>query len=99
MRFLGESVLPLIQHIRQLALSSGITIPILGISTCSPARLVQQIQTKIAAYLLKPIDSDDLVYEVWNLIRLPRIIYLPSIQDYEMEQKTDKILPCVTEVI
>jgi CheY-like chemotaxis protein len=94
MRFLGESVLPLIQRIRCIALSRGRMIPTLGISTCSPASLVQQIQVKIEAYLCKPIDPNNLVDQVWNLTLQPRIAYLSGIQDYLVNQAPVQILSC-----
>jgi DNA-binding NtrC family response regulator len=97
MRFLGESVLPLIQQMRYIALSRGRTIPILGISTCSVASLVQQIQVKIEAYLLKPIDLDALVDQVWNLTLQSSIAYLPGIHDYLTNQTLAQILPCRLE--
>jgi DNA-binding NtrC family response regulator len=94
MRFLGESVLPLIQRMKYIALSRGRTIPILGISTCSPASLVQQIQVKIEAYLLMPVDLDDLIDQVCNLTLQPSIDYLPGIHDYLTNQTPAKILLC-----
>jgi CheY-like chemotaxis protein len=79
MRFLGESVYPLIQQVNCLELSSCRTIPILVTSTCSPTKLAQQLKAKVAAYLLKPIDIDYLVDQVWNLTRLSSSAHLPSI--------------------
>ncbi|HEY9622449.1 MAG TPA: response regulator [Crinalium sp.] len=77
MRFWGENVLPLIQRMKYIVLSRGRMIPILGISTCSATSLVQQIQVKIEAYLLKPIDLEALVDQVWTLT-LQSNIYLAS---------------------
>lgn len=86
MRFLGESVYPLIQAIRHLSLSSGRMIPILVISTCSLKSLAQQLQVKVEAYFIKPIDLEDFLNKVWNLVCLSRIIYPPSIPDWVMQQ-------------
>jgi CheY-like chemotaxis protein len=86
MRFLGESVLPLIQRMRDSALSRDRTVPILGISTCPPASLVQQVQVKIEAYLLKPINPEDLVDQVWNLTLQSNIACSPGIHDYLTNQ-------------
>jgi CheY-like chemotaxis protein len=66
-RFLGESVYPLIQQVRYLAFTSGRTIPILATSTCSLTSLTQQFQVKVEAYLLKPFDLDYFVAQVWKL--------------------------------
>jgi DNA-binding response OmpR family regulator len=66
-RFLGESVLPLIQKVRWLADSKEISIPIIGTSTCSSVGLFLEIQVKLEAYLLKPIDLNELIYQAHNL--------------------------------
>lgn len=65
MRFLNESIDPLIQQIRSLALEHGMTIPVLGISTCTVMHCARELN--IESYLLKPIDIDCLVMEVWEL--------------------------------
>nr|RNJ66167.1 MAG: response regulator [Leptolyngbya sp. IPPAS B-1204] len=70
-RFLGESVYPLLQRIKSLRIT-GRTIPILVTSTCSPISLTQQLMVKVEAYLLKPIDIDDFVHQVWDLL-LPSV--------------------------
>ncbi|MBD2465257.1 response regulator [Oscillatoria sp. FACHB-1407] len=82
MRFLGESVLPLIQRVRSLAVGTGRSIPILVISTCDPIHLAQQLTVKVEAYLLKPIDLEAFLNQVRNLERLPKTIYPSSIQDW-----------------
>jgi CheY-like chemotaxis protein len=64
MRFLGESVCPLIQQVRELALSSGKRIPILATSTYSPTHLDQEFRVNVKAYLLKPVNIDDFVAQV-----------------------------------
>jgi CheY-like chemotaxis protein len=81
MRFLGESVLPLIQRVKSLAHSSGRSIPILVTSSCSPISLTQQLAVKVEAYLLKPIDIDGFIDQVWDLTRLSNTVYPPSIEN------------------
>lgn len=78
MRFLGESVYPLIEQVRSLARKSGRAIPILVTSTCSLASLAQQLMAEVEAYLLKPIDPNRLVDEIGNQIMLAKIAHSPS---------------------
>lgn len=85
-RFLGESVYPLIQQVRSLASSISKAIPILVTSTCPPMSLAQQLQVPVEAYLLKPFDLDHFVEQVWNLTHLSEVTYPPSIQEWAMEQ-------------
>lgn len=82
MRFLGESVLPLIQRVRSLAFCTSRSIPILVMSTFNPISLPQQLTVKVEAYLLKPIDPEDFLNQVRNLERMSRTIYPSSIQDW-----------------
>lgn len=91
-RFPGESVDPLLQQVNAIAISKGINIPILVMSTCSPTSLADQLKSKVEAYFLKPINIDHLVYKVWNLTLLARIAYLPSLQDWAMKQNLGKTL-------
>ncbi len=86
MRFLGESVDPLIQHVRDLALSSGSMTPILITSTCSLANLAQPLQVKIEAYLLKPINIGFFVEAVWNLTHRPKLTSPSNMQDWVMKR-------------
>ncbi len=87
MRFLGESVDPLIQHVRDLALSSGSMIPILITSTCSLANLAQPLQIKIEAYLLKPINIDFFVEAVWNLTHRSKLTSPSKMQGWMMKTR------------
>lgn len=98
MRFLGESVLPLIQRVRALAFDSGRPIPILVMSTCSPIILAEQLTVKVEAYLLKPIDIDDFVDQVWNLACLSNTVYPFSVQAWMFNQNPVKLLCCGAEV-
>lgn len=80
-RFRGESVDPLIQQIRKIALDQGKEIPILINSTCSPITLAADLKFKIEAYQMKPIDLDHLVQEVWDLVFLAKTVHLLSIME------------------
>jgi CheY-like chemotaxis protein len=70
MRFYGESVDSLIERVRHLALIAERAIPILITSTYPATSFAQYLTAKVEAYLVKPIDLDDLVAEVRNLVRL-----------------------------
>lgn len=72
-RFLGESVYPLIRRARYLALKSGSTIPILITSTYSIADFTQRWRLKPEGYLLKPVNMEDFTDEVWKLTQASRI--------------------------
>jgi DNA-binding response OmpR family regulator len=74
-RFLGESVYPLLQRVRAIAFNSGSNIPILVTSTCPPEEITQTLNMKVETYLCKPIDFDQLIYEVWKLLLQKRITY------------------------
>ncbi|MFB2967529.1 two-component system response regulator [Aerosakkonema sp. BLCC-F183] len=99
MRFLGESVLPLIQRVRSLAFSSGRPIPILVTSTCDPISLAQELKVKVEEYLLKPVDIGDFVDRAWNLTSLSNTIYPPSIQAWAIDPNPVKPLLCDAGVI
>ena len=98
MRFLGESVHPLLQRIRYLAPIDGKPITILITSTGSPTSLAQQLPVKVEAFLRKPIDLDCFVNEVWNLTLLPSLAYPPSIQEWVAKQAIGQTSRCVAEV-
>jgi CheY-like chemotaxis protein len=100
MRFLGESVCPLIQRAQDLALSSAKQIPILATSTYSPTHLAQEFRVNFEAYLLKPVDIDDFVAQVRQLT-LRSSVYSPSIQDWVMDFHSVRVktVPCGTGVI
>lgn len=72
-RFLGESVDPLIQQVRSIAENSHILIPIFVTSTFPAINLAKHLKLKVESYQIKPIDLDQFVAEVWNLILLSRI--------------------------
>jgi CheY-like chemotaxis protein len=90
-RFLGESVYPLIQRVRELKSSRG-RVPILVTPTCSPASLAQQLTLKVEAYLRKPIDIDQLVYEVWNLLLMSKTAHLLNTQNWVERKYVDQAL-------
>jgi CheY-like chemotaxis protein len=91
-RFLGESVLPLIQRVRSLEFNRGGSIPILVISTVAPIKLAQQLSVEVEGYLIKPIDIDDFLNQVRNLARLSKTIYPSSIQSWFFNQNLVKRL-------
>lgn len=68
MRFLDESVYPLIQQVRHLALNAGRAIPILVTSTYDIMSVARYLKVQVEAYLLKPIDPNHLVYETQSLM-------------------------------
>lgn len=70
-RFPGESIHPLLQRIKYLALTFGKTIPILITATSSLADFTQQWQLKPEAHLLKPFQMGNFVDEVRNLTQEP----------------------------
>ncbi|UBF29789.1 response regulator (plasmid) [Kovacikia minuta CCNUW1] len=98
LRFLGESVLPLIQRVRALAFGSSRPIPILVMSTCDPISLAEQLTVKVEAYLLKPVDISDFVDQVWNLAFLSNTVYPFSMQAWMLNQNPVKLLCCGPEV-
>lgn len=72
-RFLGESVDPLIQQVRSITENSHILIPVFVTSTFPAINLSKHLKVKAEAYQIKPIDLDQFVAEVWNLILLSKI--------------------------
>lgn len=72
-RFLGESIDPLIQKVRFIAQDRHKFIPIFVTSTCPAMNLTEHLKVKVEAYQIKPIDLDQFVTEVWNLILLSKI--------------------------
>lgn len=81
-RFLGESIDPLIQQVRSIAQDRHKRIPIFVISTCPAINLTKYLKGKIEAYQIKPIDLDQFVAEVRNLILLPELTQLFAAQDW-----------------
>lgn len=90
MRFLGENVYPLIQRVRSLVRSSGRKVPILATSTYVQISLTQQLNLQVDAYLVKPVDIDYFVNEVWNLTLLSNITYPPNLQAWVTNQTVDE---------
>lgn len=89
LRFLGETVDPLIQRVRALARHNNRTIPILATSTCPPMSLAQKLMLEIDSHLRKPIDIDCLIEEVWNLVF--------SLQDHSNETRKTQLLAGVLQ--
>lgn len=79
-KFSDETVASLIQRVRAIGLSCDRIIPVLIASAYSSASLPQDLNTTIESYLIKPIDIDCFVNEVWNLLHLPRVIKKTSIK-------------------
>jgi CheY-like chemotaxis protein len=88
LRFLNEDVSLLIQKIKALALGCDRTIPILAVSAYCSAGFAQDLLAMVEDYLLKPIDIDHLVDEVWNLVHLSKSIRKVDIQDWMIRHRT-----------
>jgi len=87
-RFLGESVYPLIER------GGGRMIPILVTSTCSTKSLAQQLTVNVEAYLIKPIDIDDFVDQVWKLSLLSSMDRSPTILHDGVNHPIKKLSHC-----
>lgn len=81
-KFSNEDAWPLIQRVKAMALDLRRVIPILVASAYPSAKFEQNLTPNIEAHLLKPIDIDRLVGEVWNLIHLSKSTNQPNIQDW-----------------
>ncbi|MBD1999628.1 response regulator [Oculatella sp. FACHB-28] len=81
-RFLGESIHPLIQHVRHFTLSTGRMLPIMVTSASSLTSFAQQRRLEVEAYLLKPIDLNRFVQEIWKLTLLSSVAYPLNLQDW-----------------
>ena len=88
--FLGESIDLLIQKLKDIALTNGISIPMLVTSTCSTRNVPPYLKVEFKAYLQKPIDLDDLVSKIWNLVVRSKITHPYSIQEWIKKQKLGK---------
>jgi CheY-like chemotaxis protein len=75
-RFLGESVSPLIERVRHIAQGNYKTIPVLVTSTCSSMEIIQYLAVPIEAYLRKPIDIEDFIEVILRLKYLSSITNL-----------------------
>jgi CheY-like chemotaxis protein len=95
-RFWSESVHPLIQRIQSATFSSGRMIPVLVTSTCSLTSLTQQWKVQAESYLIKPIDLNHFVNEVWQLTLPASVAYPLSVQDWVTGQ--DNTAWCVDEI-
>lgn len=80
-RFPDESVAPLIDQIKHIAVDHDRKIPIMVTSTYSFADFVHYfhyLTAEIAVYLLKPIDADDFVDAASKLVSLPDMSFAYS---------------------
>jgi CheY-like chemotaxis protein len=84
-RFFNEDVLSLIQKIKTVSLGRERVIPILVVSAYCVAGFAQNLLTMVEDYLLKPIDIDHLVDEVWNLVHLAKETQKVNIQDWAVK--------------
>lgn len=66
-RFLGESVNPLLRQLRLMEIAYGRHIPILITSSSITKSLAKILGVEVEQCLLKPIDLDHLVLKIWNL--------------------------------
>lgn len=81
-RFLGESVYPLIQRVRSIAEDRHKLIPIFVTSTCPAMNLAEYLEVKVEAYQIKPIDLNQFVTEVGNLILLSKTTQPLTVPDW-----------------
>lgn len=88
--FLGESIDRLIQKLKDIALTNGISIPMLVTSTCSTRNVPPYLKVEFKAYLQKPINLDDLVSKIWNLVVRSKITHPYSIQHWLKQLKLSK---------
>lgn len=72
-RFLGESIYPLIQQVRSIAQKQHKVISIFVISTYPDKYSADRLEVTVEAYQIKPIDLNQFVAEVRNLILLSKI--------------------------
>lgn len=81
LRFFDEDVLSLIHRVKSLSLGCKRTIPILVVSAYCSAGFAQHLLTMVEDYLLKPIDIDQLVDQVWSLVHLSESTRKVNLQD------------------
>lgn len=86
-RFFNEDILSLIQKIKTVALGQDREIPILVVSAYCSADFAQNLLAMVENYLLKPIDIDHLVDEVWNLVYLAKSTQKVNIKDWVEEHR------------
>lgn len=86
-RFLNEDIWLLIQQIRAIALGRDRIIPILAASAYCSASFAQDLIEDMESYLLKPVDIDSLVDEVWNLVHLSKALCPTNIQEWVANHK------------
>ncbi|HSM80356.1 MAG TPA: response regulator [Nodosilinea sp.] len=87
LRFLNEDVWPLIQRIKAVALGQGQRIPILVASASCAVSFAQKLLPLVDDYLLKPVDVNHLVDDVWNLVHLAKATKVVNIQDWVLKHK------------
>ncbi len=86
-RFLDEDLCPLIRKTRAVALGRDRIIPILVASAYCSASFAQDLIGDMESHLLKPIDINVLVNEVWNLVHLSKPLCHTKIQAWVANRK------------
>lgn len=92
-RFLGESVYPLIQKVRDIAQNRHRNIPVFVISTFPAAHLAKTLLVQVDAYQTKPVELDRVTQEIRNLLLLSQTAH-PKMQSYLPKLNSDKRFYC-----
>ncbi|HSM80203.1 MAG TPA: response regulator [Nodosilinea sp.] len=71
-RFINETIFPLLRQLRASARQRQASIPVLVVSAYCSAKLDETLRAQVTGQLLKPIDIHQLVDEVWGLVQLSR---------------------------
>ncbi|WP_017301646.1 response regulator [Nodosilinea nodulosa] len=89
-RFCNEDILTLIQRIKTVDLDRRrvIPTPILTVSAYYSANFIYNLLAMVENHLLKPIDIDCLVDEVWNLVNPLKKPQKANIKDWVMKHIT-----------
>lgn len=88
LRFFDEDILSLIHRVKALSLGCKRTIPILVVSAYCSADFAQKLLVLVEDYLLKPIDINQLVDRVWNLVHLSKSTRQVNVQDWMVRQRS-----------
>jgi len=86
-RFPNEDIWSLIQQVRAIASDCDRIIPILVASAYCFANFAQDVMANVEAHVLKPVDIDSLVGEVWNLVHPSKIACQPNTQGWVAKQR------------
>lgn len=96
-KFFSEDISTLIQRVKAINLNQrwAIPIPILIVSAYYSKNFTQNLLTMVENYLLKPIDIDVLVDEVWSLVNPAKTPQKVNIQDWVMKHITRTEQPVI----